>query len=432
MTKAVLSNRIYLKSLSKVCSDHIKKSLTYKILHKGAGRGGKSTLVEIIKNYKVLPNDIISIPSGRLDLIPEGFEIIDRRIINEMPFPLPKIPLRDEQQPVFDLVDDSCFINAMVGWGKTFVALHIARKLGQKTLIITHTTMLRDQWIEEIQKLYGMEVGIIGSGEFDIDHAIVVGNVQTVTKHALALSKEFGTVIMDEAHHVAATTFTTLIDSMYARYRIALSGTMIRKDGKHVLFADYFGPIIHKPPQSHTLNPTIKILRSGIMLTPGEVWARKINNLLYDPDYQDYIAAIAQAQLSKGHKVLIVADRVEFLTNIKELLGEKCLLVTGETSFEDRKACAGKIESGEATSVAGSRQIFAEGISMNPLSCVILAGPISNAVLLEQIIGRIMRLYPGKLTPEVIDINFAGSADKKQNNVRLAFYLDKGWDIHSI
>jgi superfamily II DNA or RNA helicase len=168
------------------------------------------------------------------------------------------------------------------------------------------------------------------------------------------------------------------------------------------------------------------------MLTPGEVWARKINNLLYDPDYQDYVAAIAQAQLTKGHKVLIVADRVEFLTNIKELIGEKCVLVTGETSFEDRKLCAQKIESGEATCIAGSRQIFAEGISINPLSCVILAGPISNAVLLEQIIGRIMRLYPGKLTPEVIDINFAGFADKKQNNLRLGFYLDKGWDIHSL
>ena len=81
-----------------------------------------------------------------------------------------------------------------------------------------------------------MDCGVIGSDKFDIDSAIVVGNVQTVTKHALTLSKEFGTIIMDEAHHCPATTFTNLIDSMYARYRIGLSGTMLRKDGKHILF----------------------------------------------------------------------------------------------------------------------------------------------------------------------------------------------------
>lgn len=291
MTKAVISNRIYL-SCPPEGFEAIKKALTYKIEHKGAGRGGKSTLIEIIRNYKQLPKNILSIPQGRQDLIPEGYEIIDKRIYNEMPFPLTRVPLRESQVPVYDATNESCFINALVGWGKTFTALHIAKKLGQKTLIITHTAMLRDQWIQEIEKLFGMQCGKIGSGEYDIDHAIVVGNVQTVTKHALALCKEFGTVIMDEGHHVAATTFTSLLDTMYARYRIGLSGTLVRKDGKHVLFKDYFGPIVHKPPQSHTLNPKVKILRPGIQLTPGETWAKKINNLLYDDDYQNYIAVL--------------------------------------------------------------------------------------------------------------------------------------------
>lgn len=429
--KAVISNRIYLTS-PPGGFDSIKKALTYRIEHKGAGKGGKGTLIEIIRNYKVLPKNILSIPQGRQDLIPEGYEIIDKRVYNEMPFPNPKVQLRSEQKEVFDEVEDTCFLNALVGWGKTFTALHIARKLGQKTLIITHTTMLRDQWIEEIQNLYGMEVGIIGSGEYDIDHAIVVGNVQTVTKHSVALAKEFGTVIMDEAHHVAATTFTSLIDTLYARYRIALSGTMIRKDGKHVLFRDYFGDIVYKPVQSHTLNPSVKILKSGITLTVGEIWVKKINNLLYDPDYQEYIAAIAATQMALGHSVLIVADRVEFLANVKALIGEKCVLVTGETSFEERKAASEQIESGEKTCISGSRQIFAEGISVNRLSCVILAGPISQEVLLEQIIGRIMRKHALKPAPMVIDINFAGFADRKQNNLRLGFYLNKGWDVTTI
>lgn len=431
MNKAIISNRIYLNAPPEGF-DAIKKALTYKIEQKGAGRGGKHTLIEVIRNYKILPKNILSIPQGRTDLIPEGYEIIDKRVVHDMPFPDPLIPLRPEQKVIYDEFNESGFLNALVGWGKTFTALHVAAKLGQKTLIITHTTILRDQWIKEIKLLYDMDVGIIGSGQFDIDHVIVVGNVQTVTKHTLALSKEFGTVIMDEGHHCPATTFTALIDGMYSRYRIGLSGTMLRKDGKHVLLKDYFGSEIHKPPQSHTLDPKVKIIKSGISLTPGEVWVKKINNLLYDPDYQEYISVIARTQMAKGHKVLIVADRVEFLTNVKELIGEDCLLVTGETSPEERNCISKRLESCEASCIAGSRQIFSEGISINILSCVILAGPISNEILLEQIIGRIMRKHPDKLNPLVLDIQFSGYADKKQNNLRLQFYLNKGWEIESI
>lgn len=414
--------------------DSIKAALTYKLVVAGTTRGGKSVKqIEIIKAYKILPRDIISIPQGREDLIPEGYEIIDKRTVVDMPFPAPTIPLRPEQLDVYDKIEGSCFLNALPGWGKTFTALYIAAKLGQKTLVVTHTTMLRDQWIKEIKILFDMEAGIIGSDQYDIDHAIVVGNIQTVTKHALALSKEFGTVIMDEAHHCPASTFTSLIDAMYAKYRIGLSGTLQRKDGKHIMFKDYFGPIVHKPPQSHTLNPVVKIIKSGITLTPGEPWVKKINNLLYDPDYQEYIACIALTQISKGHKVLIVADRVEFLAKVKEIIGVKCMLVTSETRLEDRESLSSRLETGEIACIAGSRQIFAEGISINILSALILAGPISNEVLLEQLIGRIMRKHPNKTdSPVVLDINFAGFADRKQNNLRLGFYLNKGWDIESI
>lgn len=428
--KAIVSNRIYFRATGTILRA-VRDALTYKIEHKNTGRG-KHIVVEVIKNYKLLPNDIISIPQGRQDLIPEGYEIVDKRVYNEMPFPLPSSDPRPEQKEIIDQVTDTCFINAPVGWGKTYTALHIARKLEQKTLIVTHTTILRDQWIEEIEKLFGMQVGKIGAGEYDIDHAIVVGNVQSVTKYSLELSKEFGTIIMDEAHHTPASTFTGIIDQSYARYRIALSGTMIRSDGKHVMFKDFFGDTVYKPEQSHTLNPTVKILKSGIQLTPGVTWVKKINDLLYSEEYQEYIATIAAAQIKKGHSVLIIADRVEFLEKVKELLGEACVLVTGSTAYEERKIAAEKIESGEKSCIAGSRQIFSEGISINRLSCVILAIPIANVANLEQIIGRIMRMHPKKIHPEVIDINFSGYADRKQNTLRLGHYLDRGYEVETI
>ena len=428
MSKAIISNRIYMDNPGVEHTKAVIKALTYKI-HKDTG-SKKFASIETIKNYKSLIKGILSIPQGRLDLVPEGYEIIDKRILNPVPFPVPKFELYDDQQTIYDEVNDTVFINALPGWGKTFTALHLARKFGQKTLVITHTAALRDQWCEEIRTLFNVDCGVIGGGRFDHeDHFITVANIQTLTKCAGDLAKEFGTVILDEAHHCPATTFASTVDTFHARYRVALSGTMLRKDGKHILFKDYFGTTVLKPPVSNTIPPTIHMVKSGITLKPNATWVDKITDLTQGENYRQFIADIAKMHIAEGHSVLVIADRVEFLEKVKEYVGDTCLLVTGNTSFEDRQRAKEQILAKEKMCIAGSRQIFSEGISINILSCVILAVPMSNDSLLEQIAGRIMRMHEGKLDPIIVDIQFAGYADKKQNTDRLGLYLRKGWKV---
>ena len=135
--------------------------------------------------------------------------------------------------------------------------------------------------------------------------------------------------------------------------------------------------------------------------------------------------------MAEGHQVLIIADRVDFLKKVSEYVGETCVLVTGETGFEKRQQIKEQLLSRQKMSIAGSRQIFSEGISINSLSCVILAVPISNDSLLEQIIGRIQRQHPGKKQPLVVDLQFSGRGDKRQNTNRLGFYLRKGWQVET-
>jgi superfamily II DNA or RNA helicase len=207
---------------------------------------------------------------------------------------------------------------------------------------------------------------------------------------------------------------------------------MERKDGKHIMFPDFFGPKVYKPPQSHTLNPTVKLIQTGITLKPGATWVEKVNDLCEDDSYQRFISAIAKIQVAEGHQVLVIADRVGFLQKVNEYVGETCVLVTGETDFEQRQKIKQQLLTKEKMCVAGSRQIFSEGISINSLSCVILAVPIANDSLLEQIIGRIQRENSDKLQPVVLDMQFAGYTDKRQNRERLGFYLRKGWDVETV
>lgn len=426
MPKAIVSNRIYMDL--PIDKNSLFDALTYRIVNNDGSK--KYEQIEIIRNYRMITPNIVSIPQARYDLIPPGYEIIDKRILEFEDFPSPKYDLFPEQQIVYDQVEDTCFINALVGWGKTITALHIAYKWGQKTLVVTHTTALRDQWIEEVEKLFGFKPGIIAAGTFEINAPIVVGNVQSIVRNLPKIEKAFGTVIMDEAHHTPATTFTSIIDKSHARYRLALSGTMQRKDGKHVLFPDYFSSRVFKPEQSNTMTPSIKLLKTGIKLPAASTWADKITKLLADKEYQELIASLALVQANKGHKVLVIADRVEFLKSINDMMQHRSTIVVGETA--DRKTELNKIASGQCDIMCGSRQIFSEGISQNELSCLILAVPIVNTPTLEQVIGRIMRLSDGKLNPVVIDLQFSGQTEKVQNNKRIAFYLEKGWSIEAL
>ena len=133
----------------------------------------------IIKNMATIRDDLISIPSGRQDLIPMDYEVIDKRVSDKiLHLPDFKHELRPDQQEIYEEVNDSCIINAKPSWGKTFTALAIAQKLGLYTLIVVHNKNLRNQWVQEIKNCFGITPGVFGSGSYDLG-GIVVGNTQT-------------------------------------------------------------------------------------------------------------------------------------------------------------------------------------------------------------------------------------------------------------
>ena len=404
----------------------LDKALTYKI-----DSYRSDVAPTMIKNVRKIRNGLVSIPVGRFDLIPEGYEIKDKRVLLPVDFPKFGFDLRESQQDVYDAIEDNAIINAFVSWGKTFTALAVAAKLGQKTLVVTHTVSLRTQWEKEIRKVFGIEPGIIGSGKYDISPPIVVGNIQTLYKLRGKIEKEFGTIIIDECHHIPANTFSKLVDASYARYKIGLSGTVQRKDGKHVIMPDYFGHTKFTPPKENYMEPTIEVIQTRIRFMDGAKipWANRINDLVRQEEYGKLICFLAAAYRKQGHKVLLLSDRVYFLKRVKETLGEHCELITGEVPLTEREKKIERVQSGKVDILLGTQSIFSEGISVNPLSCLILATPVSNTPLLTQLVGRVIREYPGKIDPVVVDINLKGKTAEKQAKLRLGHYLQQGYNV---
>ena len=426
--KAVLSNRIYLE-VTKEYKEHLNKELTYKI-----PSYNPMDPPQIIKNMQRIREGLVSIPIGRTDLIPNDYEIVDKRVSLPVELPDFKFDLRASQLEVFDAIEDNAIINAWVSWGKTFTGLAIAGKFGQKTLVVTHTIPLRNQWAKEVEKVYGITPGIIGSGKFEIDNPIVIGNTQTLYRNLPAIQKAFGTIILDEMHHVSSPTFSKVIDSNYCRYKLGLSGTIERKDGKHVVFRDYFGQTLFKPPKENFLAPTVHILKSEVRFMDGNrtPWANRVTALCNNEEYRHTVAMLAAAYARKGHKVLVVSDRVHFLKACAELVGENAICVTGEVSHEDRETYLTEIRSGKKDILFGTQAIFSEGISVNNLSCLILGTPVNNEPLLTQLIGRVIRKEEGKQDPVVIDIHLKGNTARKQASNRMGHYMKQGYNIKQL
>ena len=423
--KAILNHRIYLDTTPEL-EAKLESALTYTL----PPRMPMDPPI-IIKTYRRIRAGLVTIPGGRLDLIPEDYEIIDKRVKSPVKLPDFKFSLRPSQNMVYSEIDDNAIINAWVSWGKTFTGLAIAAKLGQKTLVVTHTTTLRNQWEKEVKKCFGYTAGRIGSGMFNLDAPIVIGNIQTLYRRMDDIKHEFGTLILDEMHHVSSPTFTRIIDEMPTRYKIGLTGTLERKDGRHVVFRDYFGSNVLKPPKENYLTPKVDILKSEIRFIDGSFtpWAERINNLTMDQEYVHGVAATAAKYAAEGHKVLVVSDRVKFLKQCAALVGDKAVSITGDMDFAERERTIEKIRN-EKSILFGTQAIFSEGISINELSCLILGTPVNNEPLLTQLIGRIIRKIDGKQQPIVVDIHLKGKTAARQASARMGYYIKQGYEVN--
>ena len=161
-------------------------------------------------------------------------------------------------------------------------------------------------------------------------------------------------------------------------------------------------------------------------------WANKVTNLANNDEYKHSISMLAAAYAARGHKVLVVSDRVQFLKSCAELTGDKAICVTGEVPHEEREELLDEIKYGSKNVLYGTQGIFSEGFSLDNLSCLILGTPINNEPLLTQLVGRVIREKEGKINPVILDIHLKGNTAKRQASNRMGYYMKQGWEIRYI
>ena len=103
--KAVISHRIYMDCSAEL-QEAIDKELTYVI-----PSHNPLDPPQVIKNMGIIRNGLVSLPIGRTDLIPEHYEIVDKRVNKPVDFPEFRFELRQSQKDVYDAIEDLSLIH---------------------------------------------------------------------------------------------------------------------------------------------------------------------------------------------------------------------------------------------------------------------------------------------------------------------------------
>lgn len=300
------------------------------------------------------------------------------------------------------------------GAGKTLIAKAIFQSLSVPTLFLTHRTTLMYQTAERfanrLPDMYKNKIGIIGDSEYS-PNFLTFGTVQTLysmlkrygdtAREELA---QFQCVIIDEAHRIKAKSFNEIVSACdNAYYRCALTATPFMRDQieENLLLMGTVGPVIFKVPVSSLINRGllaqpyfrfVKYTTKDILSKEGYDVAY-VNGIVHNEDRNNAILKTVQNLLPVKNKLLIIVNEIAHGENLLALFKKANLKVAfchGKMKHIERAQHLKALDGGKINCLIAST-IFDEGIDIQDIGGIVLAGAGKSVPMLYQRIGRSMR-----------------------------------------
>jgi len=317
-----------------------------------------------------------------------------------------KLELRDYQKECLSLIDKlepgSYLIQMATGCGKTATFTNIKRK--GRVLVLAH----REELITQPIKYYDCPVGIEMANHKSNNEPVVIASVMSLTHRLDKFNPDdFDMIIIDEAHHAAAKSYKKIIN--YFKPRLLLGFTATPNRGDNVRLDDVFQKIIFQRDLKWAIKnkylTDIYCMRVNIGYDISKVARRmgdfapgELENVM-NTDILNKAIAEAYEKYAVG-QTLIFATSVQHAQDIaQEIPG--AVAVTAET--KNREELIKKFTNREIP-VLVNCMIFTEGTDMPLVETIMIARPTENSSLYTQMVGRGLRLYPGKEKLTLIDL----------------------------
>ena len=304
--------------------------------------------------------------------------------------------------------------------GKTVLCTAIICRLGVKSLIIasqrdwlvgfyeTFVGSATQQGFTDIDK---NRIGFCRKFEDFKRYDICLATVQTFhSEKGQALLKSlrdmFELVAIDEVHTSSANKYIQEISLFNCRYKIGLTGTPDRKDGRYPLTAAVVGPVMHKV-EIERLRPEIKLVRTGFNQgSKSTVWAYVVRKLENDKQRLRLIADWAVKDAEAGHIIAIPMAQTKPIYELVKLINDKAnkeiaRSFTGTMHKKDRDQLIQDMRNRKYKVIVGTMKLLSVGINIPVLSEIFEVALSANLPSCQQRLSRILTPCEGKLQPVI-------------------------------
>jgi superfamily II DNA or RNA helicase len=318
------------------------------------------------------------------------------------------------------------------GGGKTPTAMTIAEMsldAGRPVLWIAHRTELIDQAIDKAEQVApGRRIGRLQGRTKEFRAELVVGSVQTAstpTSLNLLRSRSWGLIVIDETHHATADSYMRILRELRAFEAdgplvLGVTATLDRSDGMALnqVFEAVVDPriglidLIRHPGGPFLVPPRgIRVKIEGLDLGRVRRTAGDFNSGALGAAMS---AAMAPAKIveawethAKGRPTVAFLPTVAISIEQAEAFraaGYNAAHLDGTTADAVRADALEAFRNGKID-ILCNVGLFTEGTDLPSIGCVILGRPTSSTTLYQQMLGRGLRLHPGKIDCIILDVS---------------------------
>lgn len=362
------------------------------------------------------------------------------------------LKLRDYQtdaiQAVFQAWADGMRRPAIVlptGAGKTVVFSDLIKQFqertGSRVMVLVHRDELADQALAKIHAVAPhLTVGKVKASVRQVTADVMVCSVQTLARgNALKqiLINDRGThrpkvglIITDECHHAAAPSYGKVYDAFPDALNLGVTATMARGDrlglgdvweevvySRSVLWMmskGYLSPVRAVQVQLQGFD-TASVKRSG-----GDFQAADLGRAMTEAEADKAIPR-AYKQHAGDRPGIVFTPTVATAQAVADEMnaaGIPTAVISGETPKEERHRIYDDFRHGRVQ-VLSNCMVLTEGFDAPWAEVAVIARPTQSAPLYIQMVGRVLRTFPGKADALVIDLVGASS-----NKLRTLVDLD--------
>jgi len=340
---------------------------------------------------------------------------------------------------------------AATGAGKTSILWGIVDRFlqgkpGARVVVLAHRKELIEQPLARLGQYWPHLVGntgIVMANRDDCEKQIIIATVQTIgTKSGKRLDHllRFGPIdllIIDETHHCAAKQYRTVIDRLRERNPalklLGVTATPQRGDKKSL--AEIFQKesanvgVLRLIEEGHLCEPRVHGVKTNIDLSGVSVQGSGGNR---DYNQKELVAAVETDDCFK----LVVKTHIDKVGNrptiafvpsvagayrLADMLkaqGIKAAAADGNTPKAEREAILEDFKAGRLTCICNVA-LWTEGLDLPNLECCHLVRPTKSDALYLQMVGRVLRLYPGKEYADIFDYQPKESRNLEQRMIKL-------------